>query len=254
MKANLKGLTLIELLVVIAVVAILAALLFPAISAAKRKAQRTACLNNLRQISLGVQMYSDDSNDASPSPGAAVASTNAGTLYSGYKALVKSYVGLNGASSQRDKLFACPADTFYPSDVITISPAPQYVQASLHDQSVLEFSSYLFNGGDNATHPIPLLTNVVLVTRPGLTGVKMSFVKHPSRTLLVVEDSAGWPWSWHDPSPLTQFNDAKSVVSFVDGHVAYIKIYWQSAHPVGTLSYALEYDPPAGYDYQWSPN
>jgi prepilin-type N-terminal cleavage/methylation domain-containing protein len=255
MKANLKGFTLTELLVVIVIVAILAALSLPVISASKNKAKRAVCLNNLRQISLGVRMYAHDSNDASPSPGGALAATNPATLYSAYKAIVKSYVGLNGSSSPPDKLFACPADTFYPSDVINFSPhAPQYVQGSLHDQSILDFSSYLFNGGDHATHSIPLFTNVVVVTRPGLTGVKLSSVKHPSRSLLVVEASAAWPWSWHDPSPLTQFNDAKSVLSFVDGHVAYPKIYWQNPHPSGTLSYAVLYDPPVNYDYQWSPD
>jgi prepilin-type N-terminal cleavage/methylation domain-containing protein len=251
---SVKGFTLVELLVVIAIIAILAALLLPVVSAAKRKAQRTVCLNNLRQINLGARMYSDDSSDASPSPGGPAAATNEVTLYSGYKALMKSYVGLNGASSQRDSVFACPADRCFPSDVTTNGPfPPQYVHESLHDKSIFDFSSYAFNGGDNATRPLELLTNIV-VTRPGLTGVKMSSVKHPSRTLLVAEGSALWPWSWHDPSPLTQFNDAKNVVSFVDGHIAYIKIYWQSTHPVGTISYAALYDPPAGYDYQWSPN
>ena len=74
MKSDSKtanGFTLVEMLVVIAVIAILAALLLPAISNAKRKAQRIACTNNLRQIALGVRMYSDDSHDASPSPGGA---------------------------------------------------------------------------------------------------------------------------------------------------------------------------------------
>jgi prepilin-type N-terminal cleavage/methylation domain-containing protein len=59
-----EGFTLVEMLVVIAVIAILAALLFPALNAAKRKAQRATCLNNLRQINVGVRMYSDDANDA----------------------------------------------------------------------------------------------------------------------------------------------------------------------------------------------
>lgn len=250
-----KAFTLIELLVVIAVIGVLVALVLPVVSGAKRKAQRTVCLNNLRQIGLGVRLYSDDSNDASPSPGGAVASTNPVTLYSGYKTLMKSYVSLNGASSPQDRPFACPADTFFPNDFITNAPSPeQYVQVSLHDGPFFDFSSYAFNGGDNATRTIMVGSNSIPITRPGLSSVKMSSVRHPSRTLLVTEGSALWPWSWHDPSPLTQFNDAKNVVSFVDGHVSYIRIYWQSTHPPGTLSFAALYDPPANYDYQWSPD
>jgi len=51
-----------ELLVVLAIIAILAALLLPALSRAKMKGQRIACLNNLRQLSLGCKMYADDSS------------------------------------------------------------------------------------------------------------------------------------------------------------------------------------------------
>jgi prepilin-type N-terminal cleavage/methylation domain-containing protein/prepilin-type processing-associated H-X9-DG protein len=60
------GFTLIELLVVIAIVAILAAIVFPVFAAAKRAANKTACLSNLKQIGLGMEMYLDDYDDRMP--------------------------------------------------------------------------------------------------------------------------------------------------------------------------------------------
>jgi len=99
------------------------------------------------------------------------------------------------------------------------------------------YSSYLFNGDA----PDAAETRVA--------GKAFSAVREPASLILAAEISAAIGLSAHSRQQPNQFNNAKNVVSFVDGHVSFITIYWNGKSGLDNLP--CFYDPPAGYQYKW---
>ncbi len=100
-----RGFTLIELLVVIAIIAILAAILFPVFARAREKARQSSCLNNVKQVTLGLIQYTQDYDEKFPRGDSVAWGDGAwpNHPYGGYVDAIYPYV-------KNNQVFICPSD------------------------------------------------------------------------------------------------------------------------------------------------
>ena len=164
MKQNKKAFTLIELLVVIAIIAILAAMLLPALAAAKKKANKIACVNNLKQVGLAYRVWEGDNNNLYPM---AVSSVSGGAkewVYSGTTA-ANPPVKLNPAmvfmtmpnELSTPKVCYCPSDTYHTAIPTNFNPTVYGAAANAPYPPTTDVAagsfSYFINGDATENDP-----------------------------------------------------------------------------------------------------
>ena len=226
--------TLIELLVVIGIIAILAGLMLPAMSKAKDRAKMANCINNLRQIAIGVKLYVGDEGKF-PSEqvvdhdqtlkltSAAIGGNDPIASHAPYwlsarKRPLYQYV-------PPSKVYACTADKGSRGAHGGITGTPPNIQAMPTAFGTLG-NSYRYNSG---TLSLIVPGGGFRKGRAGLLQQKTeSWVSDPSRYILLFEPPAAVGWTqWHQNRGVSHFTDPKfaprrfiSPIAFVDGHVS----------------------------------
>jgi len=224
-----RAFTLIELLVVIAIIAILASMLFPALARAKAKGRRTGCLNNLKQIAIVFQVYTDESADTfPPHRNSLEPDGNSDPALSVHDWWGTTITGHAGDVRYTNNLFHCPALT---GKITTYGLTWEW-------SFDCNFVGYGYNGyflGYHPYGPTPAVQTFLGYTFASAPIFKRSQVLHPSDCLLIGDknpyhnvwgSSLWWPTAYMDPVPNQDNNEGidpvrhlgTGAMAFTDGH------------------------------------
>lgn len=178
-----QAFTLIELLVVVSIIAVLAAMLLPSLTAAREQARRTYCRNNLRQIVIGGLMYGDDNNGYMATPdffGSDIVWGNTGSgeqYWNNFKGGIPSgWKMLLGSTFKVNKGYINWASVSCPS-----------MDKPILSSSVLSYG-YRFNNLDQPTYPGR--ENAKIEPFVYVSGTQPARNTNPSRTALFAESSS----------------------------------------------------------------